>query len=421
MALFWEEWKKCWRGRTAPLCLLALLAAAVCLGVYTGVDALSDMDRYYQPMHNGPREAARQKEFAGRWAGRLEAEELEKALKNLQHAYAQNGNTQEQNGVKAFTPQARRQWYDPVEAVVPLMESVLNISGAYEGAGAQEDGLYTADASQLRRFYELRHEKVLASVEFRQQNGSLNEAQADALLKREAQLQTPFAYGYTKGFSEYTRAHTIVAYLAAFFACILCAPVFAGEVKTGADAVLKAARHGRMALARAKVCAALCAASALYAAGTAAIAAAQLAFSGTDGWNAAVQVSSEDALYLVNPVNMLQCEAGAILYGYICCLGMAGVSLCFSACLRSSFAAMAASVCILILPEILRFLPGMDVLRQLLPGNVSTAFAFMQGEMFFDVAGRPVPMQVLQLAVPLALALCGAAAAARCWRRRQTV
>ena len=69
MALFWEEWKKCWRGRTAPLCLLALLAAAVCLGVYTGVDALSDMDRYYQPMHNGPREAARQKEFAGRWAG----------------------------------------------------------------------------------------------------------------------------------------------------------------------------------------------------------------------------------------------------------------------------------------------------------------------------------------------------------------
>lgn len=135
-----------------------------------------------------------------------------------------------------------------------------------------------------------------------------------------------------------------------------------------------------------------------------------------------MQVSSEDALYLVNPVNMLQCEAGAILYGYICCLGMAGVSLCFSACLRSSFAAMAASVCILILPEILRFLPGMDVLRQLLPGNVSTAFAFMQGEMFFDVAGRaPCPAQVLQLAVPLALALCGAAAAARCWRRRQTV
>ena len=40
--------------------------------------------------------------------------------------------------MKAFTPQARRQWYDPVEAVVPLMESVLNISGAYEGAGAQE-------------------------------------------------------------------------------------------------------------------------------------------------------------------------------------------------------------------------------------------------------------------------------------------
>ena len=149
MALFWEEWKKCWRGRTAPLCLLALLAAAVCLGVYTGVDALSDMDRYYQPMPNGPRETARQKEFAGRWAGRLEAEALEKALKNLQHAYAQNGNTQEQNGVKAFTPQARRQWYDPVEAVVPLMESVLNISGAYEGAGAQEAGLYTADASQL--------------------------------------------------------------------------------------------------------------------------------------------------------------------------------------------------------------------------------------------------------------------------------
>ncbi len=155
---------------------------------------------------------------------------------------------------------------------------MLYISGAYEGAGAQEAGLYTADASQLRRFYELRHEKVLASVEFRQQNGSLNEAQAAALLKREAQLQTPFAYGYTKGFSEYTRAHTLVAYLADLFACILCAPVFAGEVKTGADAVLKAARHGRMALAQAKVCAALCAASALYAAGTAAIAAAQLAF-----------------------------------------------------------------------------------------------------------------------------------------------
>lgn len=282
---------------------------------------------------------------------------------------------------------------------------MLYISGAYEGAGAQEAGLYTADASQLRRFYELRHEKVLVSVEFRLQNGTLNEAQAAALLKREAQLQTPFAYGYTKGFSEYTRAHTLVAYLAAFFICILCAPVFAGEVKTGADAVLKAARHGRMALARAKVCAALCAASALYAAGTAAIAAAQLAFSGTDGWNAAVKVSSEGALYLVNPVNMLQCEAGAVLYGYVRCLGMAGVSLCFSACLRSSFAAMAASVCILILPEIPRFLPGMGVLRQLLPGNVSTAFAFIQGEMFFDVAGRPVPMQVLQLAVPLALAL----------------
>ncbi len=75
--------KKCWRGRTAPLCLLALLAAAVCLGVYTGVDALSDMDRYYQPVHNGPRETARQKEFAGRWAGWLEAEELEKALKTF--------------------------------------------------------------------------------------------------------------------------------------------------------------------------------------------------------------------------------------------------------------------------------------------------------------------------------------------------
>ena len=34
MALFWEEWKKCWSGRTAPLCLLALLAAAQRDGVW---------------------------------------------------------------------------------------------------------------------------------------------------------------------------------------------------------------------------------------------------------------------------------------------------------------------------------------------------------------------------------------------------
>ena len=70
------------------------------------------MDRYYQPVHNGPRETARQKEFAGRWAGWLEAEELEKALKTFSMPVRKNGNTQEQNGVKTFTPQARRQWYD---------------------------------------------------------------------------------------------------------------------------------------------------------------------------------------------------------------------------------------------------------------------------------------------------------------------
>lgn len=75
-------------------------------------------------------------------------------------------------------------------------------------------------------------------------------------MEKQEQVAEPLSYGYAGGWEDILNCVAFLAF-ALVAVCVTLAPLFCGEYREGADAVLLATRHGRMRLAAAKIVAAL--------------------------------------------------------------------------------------------------------------------------------------------------------------------
>lgn len=236
-------------------------------------------------------------------------------------------------------------------------------------------------------------------------------------MEKQEQVAEPLSYGYAGGWEDILNCVAFLAF-AMVAVCVTLAPLFCGEYREGADAVLLATRHGRMRLAAAKIVAAFLFATAYFAVAAGIIAGVALVFYGADGASLPVQTMS---LAIPCDLTMMQAVLTAIGLAYLMTLGFAALTLALSALFRSMLAVFALDVALLFLSgmipaggnAVLMHLLYLFPLNALMPQPLfSDLMSYAAGPVVLDLVG----MLVLVYAI---VAIAAMPASALTWKRHQ--
>lgn len=233
----------------------------------------------------------------------------------------------------------------------------------------------------------------------------------------EASVHEPLSYGWAGAWENVIDCAAFLIF-PMIAICLTLAPTFAGEYQDGTDAVLLATRWGRSRLLAAKLVAALAYTLALMAAGSLVIVGASVAFYGAEGFDLPVQAISLGSPY---PISCGQAALISVGLMWVCALGVAAITLAFSARMRSTLPVFAVGVALLLLTGMIPT-GGNGVLMHallLFPmnfGNFSSLFSsltsYPAGPAVVDLIGMIVVVWLAVLAV-------GTPTAAVSWRRHQ--
>ena len=252
--LFWNEVKKLWRQRAAKvfLALVAALLLFLCImNITLGSSAF---------FYSGPENTALQKQYAQRWKGSLTGEKLAEALAFYQQGYADESKLvyDEQWGVWGPSNEQYAAYLIPTMDVLAPLESVLQ-RGTYE-RGTLRD----ARSEDALAFYDLRAQWLEEFLDGQFPQDMPGAAQDKAFFEaQEARVEKPFYYDYFGAGSVSGGLRTWAEMLSSnipylqFFLVLGLGQIFAAEWRRKAAPVLLCTKHGRGALARAKLLAGL--------------------------------------------------------------------------------------------------------------------------------------------------------------------
>ncbi len=139
---------------------------------------------------------------------------------------------------------------------------------------------------QVKQFYVTRRDKQVQLVEG---TGMSNKAK-EQMLALDAQIETPFTFSYTGGYTRFFVIMYTCGLAAAFVMAICVAPLFSGEYTLGADQLILASKHGKNRLIAAKLFTGFSLAAAICLALTAAGYAFSMCIFGFDGGEAPLQL-----------------------------------------------------------------------------------------------------------------------------------
>lgn len=161
----------------------------------------------------------------------------------------------------------------------------------------------------------------------------------------QASIDEPIEYGYVGGWDNVIDCVAFLSF-AILAVCVTLAPVFSFEYQSGADAVVLSARHGRTRLVAAKVIASLLWATAYFAACSAIVVGASLAFYGADGFWLSVQNIALSSPY---PLSAGQAALTSVGLMYAACIGFACLTLALSSRARSALSVFVVDVALVLL------------------------------------------------------------------------
>lgn len=224
------------------------------------------------------------------------------------------------------------------------------LSATYDDPGetrGYNNRLPELDLSSAPGFYQRRAEKVealLADASY-----GMTEERKDYWRGLNEQVETPFTYGYHRGWTEIINCFELLLF-PILAICAVIAPTFAGEYQTGAADIILAGRYGRTKLARAKLLAATLFAALAFAVHAAAAWAVPLAAFGTEGWDLPLQIANTAIPY---PFTFLEAALAGTGVLFLVALAMAALTLLLSSRMSSPYLALTVIVPLVFLPMFL--------------------------------------------------------------------
>lgn len=288
----------------------------------------------------------------------------------------------------------------PREQLLGLIAKTYDAPGETSGM----NGLLRIGLEGGARFEEARMAKIEATLA--DASYAMTQAEQGYWRALSSRVQTPLRYGYYEGWSILISSFELLMF-ALVAVCIALAPVFAGEVQAGMDALLLAARYGRSRLIAAKAAAAMIFALLAFTLHAALAFGIPLAAFGTQGWDLPVQAANTAIPY---PLTFLQAALLQLGIAYLVLLALAGLTLLLSAAMRSPYAVLTVIVPVCFVPMFLspNGTKGLyNAVAFLLPYRSLTPelgkyVSFALGGMVIDVfAARAALYAVLAAALPL--------------------
>lgn len=274
------------------------------------------------------------------------------------------------------------------EDVLDFMRRAFSPAGTYDYYVLSTVTLYDVAA-----LYDQRTAKIDEILNMDYSTGNYTQAEKEYLLQMNSEIETPFYFAYTQGWTDMlTRGFLSILLMVSFIVCICISPVFANEYQTGADAIVLASRYGKSKVITAKILSSIVFTTCLYVVSMLLFTGLMLCFHGAAGWNAPFQFASFTSPY---PLTMLQVYGYGLGIGYVVILSIMAITLLFSALMNTSFAVVIIGALWVFVPM---FIPSSktsslinDVIA-LLPAKAMNAFEVFSVYSFYDLFGNIISL-----------------------------
>ena len=224
----------------------------------------------------------------------------------------------------------------PYDNVLSLLRRNYSPTGRYDYYI-----LSSVSDEMIDQFYEVRHAKIQEIVDMNYSYGNYSQIEKEFILNKDSEIETPFTYDYTNGWSDILqRGFFTVFLLIGLAVCVIIAPIFANEYQTGADAVVLSTRFGRKRIIHAKILAGFLVSSGIFFFATAFFMIINFAAYGIQGWNASFQILSFTSFY---NLTILQVFLRGILLNYLIVMAVMSITMLLSSVCKTSFSAVIIS------------------------------------------------------------------------------
>lgn len=220
------------------------------------------------------------------------------------------------------------------------------------------DEMMALDADTLTGLYDQR------TALLEQIYGGYTPAEQALLWAEEARVEKPFTYDWVDGHALALNELVSAMFLVGLLLCAAVTPLFCGEVRSRVYTVSHCARWGRGKLAAAKLGAALLFTGVAFTVFMGLFVAIQLAYFGTRGLSASVQLLSWSCML---PLTIGRTEALLLLSGLVSCLAGTAIAAVLSAAFAGEFPAVLCLFGILVFLRQLVSYAGIGPLAQTLP------------------------------------------------------
>lgn len=266
-----------------------------------------------------------------------------------------------------------QQYARPYASIYDLARQVYGASEPFN-----VDNAKTLTSQKAKNFYDIRNEIVKTDI----QEMNASDATKQKLLELNSQVDTPFEFSYSDGYTRFFTMMYTTGMLVCFVAAILLAPLFAGEYSSGTDQVILTSKNGKGKLILAKLFVGFITALGL-----------SLIFSmltyfqcmltyGFDGANAAIQLFRPLDVY---PLTMSQLALLCIICVMSGTLLTCAINMLLSAKLKSAFSVIILIGILMIVPMFIND-PGISVLlsnlMNLLPTNMMALWTQLDAQLF---------------------------------------
>lgn len=266
-----------------------------------------------------------------------------------------------------------QQYARPYASIYALARQVYGASEPFN-----VDNAKILTSQKAKTFYDIRNEIVKSNI----QEMNASDATKQKLIELNSQVDTPFEFSYSDGYTRFFTMMYTTGMLVCFVAAILLAPLFAGEYSSGTDQVILTSKHGKGKLILAKLFVGFITALGL-----------SLIFSmltyfqcmltyGFDGANAAIQLFRPLDVY---PLTMSQLALLCIICVMSGTLLTCAINMLLSAKLKSAFSVIILIGILMIVPMFIND-PGISVLlsnlMNLLPTNMMALWTQLDAQLF---------------------------------------
>lgn len=300
-------------------------------------------------------------------AGLITEEKVAKAVKDFRECYQEYGS--------AFPPEVPMEVYN--EKIAPQYPVLERAARVLADSQVYVDTMTDADISpeDVAGFYEKYRERL-------KQMGK-DEKEQEEIERLSADIETPFTY--VPGFSAESYDYLVLyLFLLMFIFAVIAAPVFCAEYQTGADSILRCARHGRMRLAATKIGAMLIIFLATFGAGTAVFLLITNQAFGWEGLQTSLQMLR--SAFVMPQMTLGEAWTTVVLAGLCSLLATVCAALYLSSRCRNVQAAIIGSIVLCMLPTIIYMVSSSnvaDILRCIFPsGGIGLTNSF-----FYEVMG----------------------------------